>query len=157
MSVVCMYHTLAKEGPWAVHLTDWGMGQYSRYQYCICDLLWKNRPLTQKHDSAVGGLILDSTIFFQIFFLGYSESMVLCPSIYKFQRDLSLFSACTARKKEWRSVSASYVNGCTVLLININLQVTVDHHDDTRDQQARHSKSAMADLRPLPCFRSYTE
>ena len=27
----CKYRTLAKEGPWAVHLTldqDWGMGQY---------------------------------------------------------------------------------------------------------------------------------
>ena len=32
------YRTLAKEGPWAVHLTlgqDWGMGRYSRYRYCI--------------------------------------------------------------------------------------------------------------------------
>ena len=29
------YRTLAKEGPWAVHLTlgqDWGVGRYSRYQ-----------------------------------------------------------------------------------------------------------------------------
>ena len=29
------YRTLAKEGPWVVHLTlgqDWRMGQYSRYQ-----------------------------------------------------------------------------------------------------------------------------
>ena len=35
---VCdVYHTLAKEGPWAVHLTlgqDWGMGRYSRYHIC---------------------------------------------------------------------------------------------------------------------------
>ena len=31
-----IYRTLAKEGPWAVHLTlglDWGIGRYSRYQY----------------------------------------------------------------------------------------------------------------------------
>ena len=34
----CMYRTLMKEGPWAVHLTlgqDWGMGRYSRYQYHV--------------------------------------------------------------------------------------------------------------------------
>ena len=36
-----------------------------------------------------------------------------------------LFSACSARKKERHSVSASYVN------VNM-IQVTVDHHDDTR-------------------------
>ena len=33
-----IYRTLAIEGPWAVHLTmgqDWGMDQYSRYQYRI--------------------------------------------------------------------------------------------------------------------------
>ena len=33
-----LYCTLAKEGPWAVHLTlgqDWGMGRYSRYQYRV--------------------------------------------------------------------------------------------------------------------------
>ena len=35
---IYIYRTLAKEGPWAVHLTlgqDWGMGQYSRYQYHV--------------------------------------------------------------------------------------------------------------------------
>ena len=33
-----IYRNLTKEGPWAVHLIlghDWGMGQYSRYQYCF--------------------------------------------------------------------------------------------------------------------------
>ena len=33
-----IYRTLAKEGPWVVHLTlgqDWGMGRYSRYQYRV--------------------------------------------------------------------------------------------------------------------------
>ena len=33
-----IYRTLTKEGPWVVHLTlgqDWGMGQYSRYQYRV--------------------------------------------------------------------------------------------------------------------------
>ena len=36
--VLSTYRALAKEGPWAVHLTlgqDWGMGRYSRYQYRI--------------------------------------------------------------------------------------------------------------------------
>ena len=36
---------------------------------CICDPLWKNRPLALKYDFAVGGSILDSTLFFRIFFL----------------------------------------------------------------------------------------
>ena len=54
--------------------------------------------------------------------------MVLCLSI-KFQRDMSLFSACTAREKEWRSVLASYVNGLALLSINQNLQAAVDRHD----------------------------
>ena len=34
-----------------------------------CDPLWKNRPLALKYDFAVGGSILDSTLFFRIFFL----------------------------------------------------------------------------------------
>ena len=38
IQAIYYYRTLAKEGPWAVHLTlgqDWGVGRYSRYQYCI--------------------------------------------------------------------------------------------------------------------------
>ena len=34
----CMYCSLAKKGPWAVHLTlgsNWGVGQHSNYQYCV--------------------------------------------------------------------------------------------------------------------------
>ena len=33
-----IYRTLAKEGPWSVHLTlgqNWGVGRYSRYQYRV--------------------------------------------------------------------------------------------------------------------------
>ena len=43
-----------------------------------------------------------------------------------------LFSARTAREKEWRSILASYVDGPAVLSINQNLQVAVALHDDTR-------------------------
>ena len=50
-----------------------------------------------------------------------------CPCI-KFQHDMSSFSARITQEKEWHSVSASYVNGLTVLSINQNLQ-TIDHHD----------------------------
>ena len=35
---ICNYRTLVKEGPWMVHLTlgqNWGMGRYSKHQYCI--------------------------------------------------------------------------------------------------------------------------
>ena len=32
-----------------------------------CDPLWKNQPLALKYDFAVGGSILDSTLFFRIF------------------------------------------------------------------------------------------
>ena len=35
----------------------------------ICDPRWKNRPLVLKHDFAVGGSILDSTLFIQFFSL----------------------------------------------------------------------------------------
>ena len=33
-----MYRSLAKKGPWAVHLTlgsNWGVGQHLSYQYCV--------------------------------------------------------------------------------------------------------------------------
>ena len=49
-----------------------------------------------------------------------------------FHRNTRLFSTCTAREKEWRSVLASYVNGLIVLSLNQNLQTAVDLHDDTR-------------------------
>ena len=54
-----------------------------------------------------------------------------CPFI-KYNCNTSLFSACTAWEKEWRSVIAGYVNGLTLLSINQNLQAVVDRHDDTR-------------------------
>ena len=38
--------------------------------------------------------------------------------VIKFQRDTRLFSACTIREKEWRSLLASYMNGLTVLSID---------------------------------------
>ena len=37
-SILFLYCSLTKEGPWAVHLTlvsERGVGQHSRYQYCV--------------------------------------------------------------------------------------------------------------------------
>ena len=64
-----------------------------------------------------------------------------------------LFSACTTRKKEWCSVSASYVNGHTYSVID---QFKSTSHSWSPWQYPRlaSSKSAMADSKPLPCFRS---
>ena len=83
-------------------------------------IIWKIRPLALKDDSAVGGSILDSAVFFSLYILNVRS---FAHPFIKFQHYPSLFSVCT--------VSASYVNGPAVLSINLYLQVTVNHHDDT--------------------------
>ena len=80
-----------------------------------------------------GGSILDSTFFFPFFFsFDIPKVWSFAYPFVKVHHDTRLFSVCTAREKEWRSVLAGYVNGLTVLSINKNLQAAVDLHDDTR-------------------------
>ena len=49
--------------------SNWQPYAYTCKYIDICDLLWKNRPLALKYDFAVGGSILDSTLFFRFLFL----------------------------------------------------------------------------------------